>query len=230
MMRALLTLGLLALAGLVAYGLRLGPFAPRSGYEAALDRVAERLRADPDLAARFETRIAQACGWPRWLAPLACRGVAGDVGFELAQKGVARLDRETHARRAVILHEVLATVDDRTCAALGRQQGGTARFREVVAGLSPASLDHLVELTYLALAAELRGTPGEAPSEQEVAAAQVEFERGLEGPTRSRLFALRVVPGPMSDADACWLGRAVYARVAAMREPHRSALAAHLAR
>lgn len=232
-MKPLLTLGFVVLAVVVAAGFGVGPFAPKGPYELALDRITVSIEADPELAPRLHERYRAACSWPSVLATFLCREARGEVDFQLAQKGVPRLDRETQVQRNVFLAELLSTLDDVSCGALGRQEGGTRGFRAAVGRLPAESVDRLVDLTVAAVAAELRATPPEKLGEPEVAAAQVEFQRGLDKESRSRLIVMSLVPrtaAPMSDADACWVGKTVYGRVAAMPEPHRSVMAVHLAK
>lgn len=230
-MRALLSLGLVVIVGIFVWGFHLGPFAPRDPYDAEVGRVMSRLLADPEVRPALEARIGAACHWPLFLVGLLCPRAAGDVAFELARKGVPRLGREAQVERALLVNEIFASLDEPACGALGRAQGIRGNVKQVVGRLSPAVLARLMDLASAVIVAEIRGTPAATLNPREIRAAEADFNSGLDGPTRSRLMALTILPlarSNASDADVCWVVRTVYARVAAMAEPHRSAMALHL--
>lgn len=232
-MRALMTLGFAILFGIVVYGLQLGPFAPKTAYALVLDRIAARIKADPEIRGAFESRLRQACS-RIVLENVFCSEAYTEVGFDLARRGAARLDRESSARRMVLMSEFLATLDERSCAALVRTHGGgTANFRAAFERQPAERLQEWEDLAVKALTAELRGTPRVELGEQEIATAQAEMMKGLDSPTRSRILAMTIVKKDersMSDADVCWLTRTVSRRVAELPEPSRSTMAMYLGR
>jgi hypothetical protein len=232
-MKAMMMLGLAVLVGIVAYGFLASSFAPRSVYAATLDSIMTRLQADPEIRAGLEARLRQACSAPV-LPQVFCRDAHSRVAFELAQKGAGRLDREAATRRVLLLSSFLVTLDEPACGALGRRDaGGTAGFRAAFERLPVERLRDWEDLAVAAVTAELRGTPAEPLDEQEVAAAQTEFARGLDAQARGRLTAMRIVKNDdrgLSDHEVCWVGRTVYGRIAEMPEPYRSVMAVYLAR
>ncbi len=228
-MSSLLSLTLTLSVTVLAWVFEAGPVASRSPYALAVDRITARVQADSDLAVRFDDRLRRRCRWPRLAWPLVCGAQQQRLGFELAQRGMARLDRTALSRRAVLLSDLLHAADERTCAALGQARRGAANFRQAFEALGQAAIEEWVELSVRAIAAELRDTPREAVSQEDVARAQREFLRTLSDHSVARLAR---VPDDdrVSDADACWIGRTLYTRLAAMPEPYRGILALHLAR
>lgn len=232
-MRGLLTLGFVLLLVIVAYGHQVGPFAPKTAYALVLDRIATRIKADPEIRGAFESRLRQACSRVV-LENVFCSEAYTEVGFELTRKGAARLDRESSAQRLVLMSEFLATLDERSCAALSRVNGGgTANFRAAFERQPAERLQQWEDLAVKALTAELRGTPRVELGEQEVAIAQAELVKGLDSQTRSRILAMSIVKKDdraMSDAEVCWLSRTVSRRVAELPEPYRSTMAMYFGR
>lgn len=232
-MKTLMALGLVVLLAIVAWGMQIGPFTPKTAYAATLERIMTRLKEDPDIRKRLEGRLRESCSAPV-LPQVFCREAHFKVGFDLAQKGTGRLDRESATRRVVLLSEFLATVDEAACGALGQKDGGgTAGFRTAFERLSAQRLHEWEDLAVKAVTAELRGTPAEVLGDQEIAAAQAELLKGLDSQTRGRLTAMHIMKKTdqnLSAQDACWVGRTIFGRVAEMPEPHRSIMAIHLAR
>ena len=227
-MSSLLSFTVALSVSVLAWAFGAGPSASESPYARAVDRITARVHADADLAMRFDDRLHGRCRWPRLAWPLVCGAQQQSLGFELAQRGLARLDRAALSRRAVLLSDLLHAADERTCAALGQARRGTANFRQAFEALGQAAIEEWVDLSVRAIAAELRDTPREAVSQKDIARAQREFARTLSEHSVARLAKL---PGDgVSDADACWIGRTLYARLAAMPEPYRGILALHLAR
>lgn len=157
---------------------------------------------------RVYERLAQVPEWQQRTRSFS-RADKDKLGFELSQKGSARLDDESLQSLAVWLREALASVDAPVCAAMLRGTATPAQLRQALEKLDPASLEAYMDASFNAIVAELKGIEAlKATPDEHAAAASALLER-VPKDWRSRLLMILQMPRLRSDEEVCWTGRTV---------------------
>lgn len=157
---------------------------------------------------RVYERLAQVPEWQQRTGGLS-RADKDKLGFELSQKGSARLEDESLQSLAVWLREALANVDASVCAAMLRGTATPAQLRQALEKLDPASLEAYMDASFNAIVAELKGfEPPKATPEEHAAASRALLER-VPKDWRTRLLMILQMPKLRSDEEVCWAGRTV---------------------
>jgi len=167
---------------------------PTTPYDRASLRVYERLDQVPE--------------WQQRTRGLS-RADKDKLGFELSQKGSARLGDESLQSLAVWLREALADADAPSCAAMLRGTATPAQLRQALEKLDRASLEAYMDASFDAIVAELRDIQGpKVSSGEHEAAARALLER-VPKDWRPRLLGILRMPRFRSDEEVCWVGRTV---------------------
>lgn len=153
------------------------------------------------------------------------RSGAGDSVQTLVSEGLVRLTDSMLIRRLQLMSLMLERTDESICAALSRGTPGNGQMTLAMAKLEGQDMEDWSGLLIEAQIATLerrkvRGVTPEvlAQSVQATIASLPDSEA-----TRLRIIFSRFQTA--SDAEACWAGRALFARGAALPEPTRSHLA-----
>jgi len=218
-------------SGLVAVGCMLWLGAPtskawadQSAYELVMDRMYQRLLADPEVKSRLLARLRANCHGKSE----ECRRQDGELSVRLVQRGLARLDSESLVIRSVIVGRILRSSDAATCTAIARGRFEPKVLQAALAELDLNVLEAWATISYRAVAAELKGLPVQKPTKQQVAAMFEELMARLSPEEARRLAVLPDDNTKISDVDVCWVTTTLYQRSANLREPHRSILARYL--
>jgi len=188
---------------------------PRSAYERA---AAERFVALRDVPT-YEERLG---GLPE---PELRQAV-----HELAVKGMPRLGDAALLERTVLLSSSLGGLDEATCGAIVVGRYTAEQQERAVANLAPAAVASWLDLELEAARAELLATPEPPVDPRAVQDAMIALFREVPRADVERLRDGLVKLAQAQPAEACWVGRTIYARVAVLGEPHDRVLARMLAR
>ncbi|UKE52439.1 hypothetical protein KCU57_09375 [Xanthomonas translucens] len=192
------------------------PYPKSSPLHEPLDRMLRKLVNDP----RYVALLKQ-----------GDKAQAQRAGFELAQKGISRLDHATLEQRLEILAAVSEKVDVPKCALLAR--GGnpndaramSATMLQGLETLPPAQIDQWFEISLKATDAQLSNTPPQTVAPADVQAAMTSLINALPSDQQQRLVKVLPQMAQASDADACWAARTLYTQALAAKEPVRGQLA-----
>ena len=188
---------------------------PVSAWSRAMERRFAELHADPLLRARLGDL-------PEAEARAALLGQA--------ERGFVRLDDAALVERVRLLSRMFDAADVETCGAAARGKATPEQRERLAANLDPASAETWADLAFAAARAELAAAP--APP---LAGSQVQLALGRLLATLPQDDADRLRAGmpnlvDLPDADACWVVRTLYARVAALDPAQAAPLARLLAR
>ena len=179
-----------------------------------LEQVAPPLSASTSLtpydrvSQRVYARLDQVPEWRQRTQGLS-RADKDKLGFELSQKGSARLDDESLESLTVWLGEALANADTPACAAMLRGTATPAQLRHALEKLDRASLEAYMDASFDAIVAELRDVQApKVSSGEHEAAARALLER-VPKDWRPRLLGILRMPRFRSDEEVCWAGRTV---------------------
>ena len=179
-----------------------------------LEQVAPPLSASTSLtpydraSERVYARLDQVPEWRQRTRGLS-RADKDKLGFELSQKGSARLDDESIQFLAVWLREALADVDAPACAAMLRGTATPAQIRKALEKLDRASVEAYMDASFSAVVAELKEVQApKVSSGEHEAAARALLER-VPKDWRPRLLNILRMPRFRSDEEVCWAGRTV---------------------
>ncbi|MBN6148998.1 hypothetical protein JR065_01490 [Xanthomonas sp. AmX2] len=185
------------------------------------------------LHAPFDRMVRKLVNDPRYMALLkqGDKAQAQTAGFELAQKGIARLDAAALEQRLKIIAAVTEAAPVAQCAVLAR--GGDAKNAQAMSDamlqglerLPPAQIDAWFDISFQATDAQLSQRPPQPVAPAQVEAAMGKLITALPGEQQQRLA--RVLPqiASASDEDACWAARTLYREALAMDQPTRGQLA-----
>jgi hypothetical protein len=169
----------------------------------AYDRAVERMGARTQELPEFRDALKSAKD------PASAR----TMGRELSAKGLRRLDDETLIRRSGIMLHILTLADTTTCAAITRGEPAPG-LEAIMRRLAPEEIDHWFDVSFAAMAAEVRQSP-DPP-----AASQAEIDRlvrtllsGLPSDDRKVLASVLIGSQDISVEDTCRGGRLLYQRL-----------------
>ncbi|UKE74868.1 hypothetical protein [Xanthomonas graminis] len=181
----------------------------------------------------FDRMLRKLVNDPRYVALLkqGDKAQAQRAGFELAQKGISRLDHATLEQRLEILAAVSEKVDLPKCALLARggnpndAQAMSAAMLQGLETLPPAQIDQWFEISLKATDAQLSNTPPQTVAPADVQTAMTSLINALPSDQQQRLVKVLPQMAQASDADACWAARTLYTQALAAKEPVRGQLA-----
>jgi hypothetical protein len=181
----------------------------------------------------FDRMLRKLVNDPRYMALLkqGDKAKAQQAGFELAQKGIARLDHATLEKRLEILAAVSEKVDVPQCAVLARggnpndAQAMSAAMLQGLERLPPAQIDAWFDMSLKATNAQLSNTPPQPVAPADVQAAMGSLVQALPADEQQRLMKVLPQIAQANDEDACWAARTLYKQALATKEPQRGQLA-----
>jgi hypothetical protein len=187
-----------------------------SAWSRAMERRFAELHDDP----LFRSRLG---GLPE--------GEAQAALMAQAERGFARLDDAALVERVRLLSRMFEAADVDTCGAAARGKASPEQRERLAASLDPASAEAWVELSFAAARAELAAVPyPPAAPPQRVQMALGSLLATLPPDDADRLRAGMPNLLDLPDADACWVVRTLYAKVAALDPAQAAPLARLLAR
>ena len=183
-------------------------------HDKALEDFGERLAALPEFEARYGDVE------------------SGDEAFRLGQQlgvaGLARLPDDRLLRYWQLSNEMLALADDADCAALIRQKISGTDAAGLVRRLEVDEFREMLEITYTALEAELKDTPGPpAPTNADIEAASVALAGAMGADTVVEL-GTTLSDITAEDAAVCGAARSFVGGILDLGEPHRSTFRRYL--
>ena len=151
---------------------------------------------------------------------------SGDEAFRLGQQlgvaGLARLPDDRLLRYWQLSNEMLALADDADCAAVMRQTISGDDAAALVRRLEVDDFREMLEITYTALEAELKDTPGPpAPTNADIEAASVALAGAMGAETVVEL-GTTLSDITAEDAAVCGAARSFVGGILDLGEPHRS--------
>lgn len=181
----------------------------------------------------FDRMLRKLVNDPRYVALLGQgdKAQAQRAGFELAQKGIARLDHATLEQRLEILAAASDKLDVAKCAVLARggdpkdAQAMSAAMLQGLEALPPAQIDQWFDISLKATDAQLSNTPPQTVAPADVQAAMKTLITSLPPDQQQRLMKVLPQMTQASDEDACWAARTLYKQTLATKEPVRGQLA-----
>lgn len=148
----------------------------------------------------------------------------------LGAKGMSRLGDEALLERAALVGEMLGGLDPDTCGAIVRGQGTPAELSRALASLPPSAINAWADLAFQAARAELTSAPAPPDDPTAVQAAMLALGQRLPAVEVRRLGSALTNLRALSNPEACWAGRRIYAEVHELGAPHDRALARVLAK
>jgi hypothetical protein len=177
-------------------------------HDKALKDFGERLAALPEFEARY--------------GDVESGDEAFQRGQQLGAAGLARLPDDRLLRYWQLSNEMLALADDADCAALIRQTAKGTDAASVVRRLEIDEFREMLEITYTAVEAELKDTPGPpAPKNADIEAASVALAGAMGADTVVGL-GTTLSDITAEDAAVCGAARSFVAGILDLGEPHRS--------
>ena len=151
---------------------------------------------------------------------------SGDEAFRLGQQlgaaGLARLPDDRLLRYWELSNEMLALADDADCAALIRQTISGTDAATLFRHLEVDEFREMLGITYTALEAELKDTPGPpAPTNTDIEAASVALAGAMGADTVVEL-GTTLSDTSAEDAAVCVAARSFVGGILDLGEPHRS--------
>ena len=151
---------------------------------------------------------------------------AQQKGFELAARGISRLDDRALRQRAEILARILPQLGEPACASMARGVSSPevlTAIQSTLKDLDTTSLALWLDLSRNAMLAELRQTPRPTVTDEQVNAAFSALADSWPQADVDRLNALHDL-STASDTDACWVVRTLYRTATELPEPHGTVL------
>jgi hypothetical protein len=177
-------------------------------HDKALQDFGERLAALPEFEARY--------------GDVESADEAFQRGQQLGAAGLARLPDDRLLRYWQLSNEMLALADDADCAALIRQKISGTDAADLVRRLEVDEFREMLEITYIAMEAELKNTPGPpAPTNADIEAASVALAGAMGADTVVGL-GTTLSDITAEDVAVCGAARSFVAGILDLGEPHRS--------
>ena len=148
---------------------------------------------------------------------------------ELITRGLLRLDDDNVRAFYTGLGEMLARVDTKTCAAIGRGEIQPDAMEIAFTYISPHHINGFLAARTAALLAEAEDAPVRPLDEEAVKQAAYVFQVNLGPEGRQRFERIDRDQERLSDDDQCWMARAMFGSVDTLVEPHASVWARTLA-
>jgi hypothetical protein len=177
-------------------------------HDQALEDFGQRLAALPEFEARYGDVE------------------SGDEAFRLGQQmgvaGLARLPDDRLLRYWQLSNTMLGLADDADCAAIMRQTISGTDAAALARRLEIDEFREMLDVTYIALESELKGTPGPpAPTSADVEAASVALAGAL-GADRAVELGTTLTDPSAEDAAVCGAARSFVGGILALEDPHRT--------
>jgi hypothetical protein len=202
----------LALAGAVLFGLIrtiTGGSQSNDPYDVATREVGQKLLAMPEFKAKY--------------GDITSEERAYQIGQEIALKGIPRLGDAELLRYWQLTNKMIGVADPAICGRIFKQTAGAEDARKTARALDLESFKQLLDVTLLALQADLRGDPVRpAPSSDALTTAFLALQTSM-GPGMADA-ATTLNDKSASDADVCAAGRSFLGAVLALGEPDRTVI------
>jgi len=147
-----------------------------------------------------------------------------------AERGFVRLDDAALVERVRLLSRMFDAADVETCGAAARGKATPEQRERLAANLDPASAETWADLAFAAARAELAAAPAPPLAGSQVQLALGRLLATLPADDADRLRAGMPHLVELPDADACWVIRTLYGKVAALDPAQAAPLARLLAR
>lgn len=191
-----------ALAQEIVHSFRVSREAPSSPLEREMYRALDRL----DVRSELETAL-QNIDVP----------FAEGYGTQLSRLGIRRLDVEHLLSRVRILKKLYDAASLDVCAAWTLGNVSPDQVMPLLESLDSASLATWAEMSVLAMAAELRGSPPPfTAADEDVTAAFDEISSSLSTLESERFWNVLEGIDSASVSDVCWFGRTMYTVAASL--------------
>ncbi|MBL8513740.1 MAG: hypothetical protein JNJ55_07090 [Betaproteobacteria bacterium] len=181
--------------------------------------------------AAFAKRIAAN---PQWVAKLNARARNSPdpktLGFEIADRGIRRLDNAALEQRMVFALKLVENMDTATCAALARPDAERNRalqpaFLKAIEQLPLKDIEGYLALVERAIGAELDGVPEPAFSMQQAEASVQKLADKFSDGERAVLLRVVNFPSVTTNDTACWMVKTVFSEILALPSRDRQVLA-----
>jgi hypothetical protein len=195
-----------AVAGILVFTIFIGSQVdPR---EAAANDFGHRLMEMPEFQARY--------------GDVDSPEQAFELGRELGATAFARLDDPSLLRYWQLTEIVLQNADDSICTQVIRQTNQADQAGELAKTLDEDQSVELLNVTFKAFEAELKGTPGPPPpSDADIQAASIALANAM-GPDAVTNAATALQDTTADDKAVCDAARAFIGGVLDLEEPHRA--------
>ena len=182
--------------------------APSDPHDQALEAFSQRLAALPEFEARY--------------GDVESGDEAFRLGQELGVAGLARLHDEKLLRYWQLSDTMLRLADDADCAAIMRQTLSGTDAAVLVRRLELDEFREMLDITYTALEAELKDTPGPpAPTDADLEAASFALAGAMGADTVVKL-GTTLTDTAAEDTAVCGAARSFVEGVLDLEEPHRT--------
>jgi hypothetical protein len=156
-------------------------------------------------------------------------GEAYELGQQVGLTAFARLDDATLLRYWQLMELLVQSADDRTCTGLIRQTLEASEAVEVTKLLDEGQFIELLEISFRAFEADLKGIPGPpAPTDADVQAASVALA-GAMGADQLNQAASALQDPAADDARVCRATKSFISGVLELPEPHRATFLRYMA-
>jgi len=178
-------------------------------YEAASREFSQKLLSMPEFKAKYGT--------------VTSEDKAYELGQQLAASGLSRLGDADFLRYWQLSNKLLNVADPAPCGRIFRSTVQPAEAKQIARSLDLTTFKELLDVTLLALQADLRDDPPRPPpTSAQVSSAFVKLQ-GAMGPTIVETSSKLTDPSA-SDTEVCYAGRAFLAGVLGLGEPDRTVI------
>lgn len=214
--KKVVTVGLVV-AGVILFGLILtitrGGSSSNDPYDVATREAGQKLLAMPEFKAKY--------------GDVTSDERAFQIGQEIALKGIPRLGDADLLRYWQLTNKMIGAADPAVCGRIFKQTAGVEDAKKTARALDLASFRELLDVTVLALQADLRGDPVRPTASEEALttaflALQVSMGAGMTD------AATTLNDKSASDADVCAAGRSFLGAVLNLGEPDRTVIARYM--
>jgi hypothetical protein len=154
---------------------------------------------------------------------------AYELGQQVGLTAFARLDDASLLRYWQLMEVLIQSADDRTCTGLIRQTLDASEAVELTKLLDEDQFGELLEISFRAFEADLKGIPGPpAPTDFDVQAASVALANAM-GTDRLNQAASALQDAAADDATVCDGTKAFISGVLQLPEPHRATFLRYMA-
>jgi hypothetical protein len=182
-------------------------------YDVATREVGQKLLAMPEFKAKY--------------GEITSEEQAYQIGQEIALKGIPRLGDADLLRYWQLTNKMIGVADPAVCGRIFKQTAGAEDARKTARALDLDSFKQLLDVTLLALQADLRGDPVRpAPSSDALTTAFLALQTSM-GPGMTDA-ATKLSDKSASDADVCAAGRSFLGAVLALGEPDRTVITRYM--
>lgn len=198
--------------------------------EIAVKQISNYVREDPLLiqkARELNNRIVAMPEFEKWFKKKGIKPTQQNAALaiiSLSRQGVERLDDEMLAEWITLMNRMLLRLDYSTCASLAVGEVNPIQQIAALETLFPNELSVMMEISFRAVAADLKGYPIIKIKEENLKQAGNTFLKSLSKKEIVRLRSAFTSTSQLPKHEICWAARTIYSKISSLETHARQIL------